>query len=236
MENHKMSKYKNPPIIEAVFEIRFPTELSIECRKDEYYAKIRSQYPNIFLPKIIDPEPYPLKNYRFENNDGSKLIQFCINRFSFHCKRYETFQKFKEESLKYTDLFCKHYNITKLKRTGLRYVNHIPIKRERGIIPLSKYLKFGYILPEAIPNEMELFHTVLLTKVKKGRLRVLIRSEEVGLPERVEVIVLDFDFFFEGDLIADNLQDYLEESHLHTKGTFESLISDEYKNMIEMED
>ena len=229
------NEYKNPPLVEAVFEIRFPAELSIECRKDEYYEKIRSQYPNIFVPRIIDPEPYPLKNYRFENSDKSKLVQFSISKFSFHCKKYKTFEKFGKESLKYTELFCKHYSISRLKRTGLRYINQIPIKRERGIITLFDYLKFGYILPDAIPNQMELFNTVLLTKVGKGKLRMSIHSEELGIPEGIEVIVLDFDFFFEGDLTADNLQNYLEESHLHTKKTFESLISDEYRDIMKEE-
>lgn len=34
------------PLVEVIFEIRFPAELSIECKKDEYYEKIRNDYPN----------------------------------------------------------------------------------------------------------------------------------------------------------------------------------------------
>ena len=226
------TKYKNAPVIEAVFEIRFPAELSIESRRDEYYEEIRAYYPNISVPVIDSPEPYPLKAYRFETDNKTKLIQFSINKFSFHSKKYETFKEFSSEALKYTESFCKHYKISSLKRTGLRYINYIPIERQDGIVLLAKYLKFGYILPNAIPNNFELFHTVLLTRIEAGKLRILITSQEALGAGRKEVIVLDFDFFFEGDILVDHLQDYLQRSHLHTKKIFESLISDEYRGTL----
>lgn len=222
------NQFKKAPVIEAVFEIRFPAELSIECRRDEYYEKIRQKYPNVSVPVIDSPEPNALRAYKFETEDKTKLIQFSINRFSFHSRNYKTFSEFNSETLKYIELFCNHYQISQLNRTGLRYINHIPIEMEQDVILLSKYLKFGYNLPNTIQENLELFHTVILTKIEDGKLRILIASQEKLGPLGKKAIVLDFDFFFEGDLFVQNLQDYLEKSHMYTKRTFESLMSDEY--------
>lgn len=222
-------QYKNPPLLQATIEIRFPAELTIECKKDEYYQKIRAEYPDIALPLVDNIEPYPLKNYRFTNSTGKKLIQFCLNKFSIHEAAYQGFEKFKMEALKYIKLFCKDYSIAELNRLGLRYINHILIKRDEGFINISKYLKFGYTLPEQISNKPELFHTVLLTKVNDGRLRILIQSQEIA---KKEMIILDFDFFYEGKLQTRNLEKYIDKAHTHTKSTFESLISDEYRRVM----
>jgi len=45
LEELKVSKkteiYKNVPLVETVFEIRFPVELAIECNRDKLYKKIK---------------------------------------------------------------------------------------------------------------------------------------------------------------------------------------------------
>ncbi len=230
------TKYIDPPVIEAVFEIRFPAELSIESQRDKYYEKIREYFPDISVPKVESPEPYPLKPYRFETSDKLKMIQFSINRFSFHTKKYNTFNEFNTEVINYIESFCELYRISKLNRTGLRYINHIPIERENGVLQISKYLKFGYILPDIIPSNLELFQTVLLSRIEEGKLRILIASQNAIGTGDGEIMVLDFDFFFEGDLSVDLLKNYLQNSHIHTKKVFESLISKEYRSIPEKGD
>ncbi|MCK5244887.1 MAG: TIGR04255 family protein, partial [Desulfobacterales bacterium] len=46
--------YPNSPLVEVVCEVRFPGELAIECRRDEFYEKIRDRYPTILFPKAGD--------------------------------------------------------------------------------------------------------------------------------------------------------------------------------------
>jgi len=58
MPEKAMSKlYKNPPSIDAVFEIRFSAELSIECQRDRFYERIRNDYPQIFVPIVVGESP-----------------------------------------------------------------------------------------------------------------------------------------------------------------------------------
>jgi uncharacterized protein (TIGR04255 family) len=231
-----MSKlYKNPPLLEAVFEIRFPPELTIECKKDEYYNLIRSEFPEINLPIVDSPEPYPLRNYLFRDSKREKGIQFSINKCSFHRYKYLGFNQFKEESLKDLNLFAQKFKIQTLNRTGLRYINHIPILRENGIIPLGKFLNFGYKTPKSIPDAYEFLHTVLFIKLGEGSLRLLIQYRKLQDEKETEIIILDFDYFFEGDLEFSKVETYINESHKHTKTIFEELVTEHYKKVMDME-
>ncbi|MGB8657691.1 MAG: TIGR04255 family protein [Candidatus Zixiibacteriota bacterium] len=179
--------YKNSPLVESVFEIRFPPELSIECRKDEYYDQIRNEFPEINLPLVDSPEPYAMRNYLFRDSKKEKGIQFSINKCSFHRYAYFGFNQFKVEALKYLRLFAERFKIQTLNRVGLRYVNHIPILREDGVIPLDKFLNFGYKIPKSIPEKYDFLHTVLFDEaprrkqrgIKNKSLQVSIYRDEV---------------------------------------------------------
>lgn len=231
-----MSKlYKNPPLIEAVFEIRFPAELSIECQRDKFYEKIRKDYPQIFVPIVMGESP-SLKSYEFKSSDGREILRCSINSFSIHTNKYRGFAKFEEDCLKYIKIFIGLFNITSLKRTGLRYINHIPIIKIEGCIPIEKYLKFGYHLPNNIQsNKFEIFHTIVVSKIEYGKLQLTTQYLEIPNAPHTEFILLDFDYYFEGELKTNKISDCLKKSHEYTKKIFEDIISDDYKKVMDEE-
>lgn len=227
--------YKNAPLKAVVFEIRFPAELSIETKRAEFFNNIKNDFPNLFVPVVDPAEAIALKPYEFKSEDLRKMIGFSINRFLFHTIDYSRgFELFEEECLKHITLFLEYFNIRNINRTGLRYVNHIPIIRRNGIIPIKEYLNFGFELPKTIPPEPELFHTVLVTRVGDGKLRILVQYQQ--LDRNTEVIVLDFDYYYEGVLNAADFPLYLANSHKHIKEqVFMNLISDNYRKILEKE-
>jgi uncharacterized protein (TIGR04255 family) len=231
-----MSKlYKNPPLVESVFEIRFPPELAIECRKDEYYDQIRNEFPEVNLPLADSPEPYPMKNYLFRDSKREKGIQFSINKCSFHRYKYLGFNQFKGELLRYLGSFAEKFKVQTLYRTGLRYVNHIPILREEGVIPLGKFLNFGYNTPKSIPGKYDFLHTVLFVKLGEGSIRILIQYKKLPDEKETEIIILDFDYFFEGNLEFSKIESYIDESHKYTKKIFEDLVTEHYRQIMNQE-
>jgi uncharacterized protein (TIGR04255 family) len=231
-----MSKlYRNPPLVESVFEMRFPPELGIECRKDEYYEEIRDEFPEINLPLVDSPEPYPMRNYLFRDAKREKGIQFSINKCSFHRYKYLGFREFEEQALRYLRLFAEKFKIKTLHRTGLRYVNHIPILREDGVIPLGKYLNLGYRTPESIPERYDFLHTVLFVKLGEGSLRILIQYKKLLDEKETEIIILDFDYFFEGQLEFSKVDTYINKSHSYTKRIFEDLITEHCRKIMDKE-
>ncbi len=227
--------YKNPPLVEAVFEIRFPAELSIDAKKDEYYSKIRNEFPIIsFQPPTIS-DPYQLRAILLKDSKHEKAIQFTMNRFSFHQYNYLGFNMFKKGVLKYIRMFIEHYNINLINRTGLRYVDHIPILKENGSIPLKRYLNFGYKTPISIPENYEDLLTMLLLNMNDGKLRLLIQYLKIPKQIETELLILDFDYFYEGKFPITDIEAKLDESHKHTKQVFEDLITDEYKTIMNKE-
>lgn len=225
-----MKQFKSAPLVETIFEIRFPAELAIEYSKDKYYEKIKEEFPQIFIPKTITSEAYALEPYQFLNTEGTQLILLAINKFAFITRIYENFQTFKQECLNCLTPFLELYNkISTLKRVGLRYVNHIPVSKEGEFIPVEKYLNFGYKLPDTISNRLSLFSSEFVTKVGNGKLRAIIQYE--SSPK--DIIILDFDYFLEKQLSSSEISTYLEESHRHTEEIFLSLITEEYKKIME---
>jgi uncharacterized protein (TIGR04255 family) len=227
--------YPNAPLDETIFEVRFPAELSIECKRDEYYEKIRSNFSNIFVPQYEAGKSYSLHPYSFRNNDHSEIINLSVNTFSYHKKKYEGFQIFKNKTIEYLETLFQIYKIKILKRTGLRYINYIPLERENGIIPMHNYLKFSYKLPDSISSNFEALETALLSKIGEGKLRTAIGLAKLTKDPQVEAILLDFDFYFEENLEVSKLELYLDNSHNYIKQAFEDIISDEYRNIMEGE-
>ncbi len=222
------------PLVEVIFEIRFPAELSIECKKDEYYEKIRNNYPNIYVPTITSPEPYPLKTYEFKNNEETEMLRFSINRFSVHSYIYKSFDWFKERASKYPKLFCKMFKINVLRRTGLRYINHINLLPSPDeILPIDQVLNVNIKLPEAIPTNLKDINLQFVTKFDQGNLKVLIQHQRITREVYEERIVLDLDYFLTKDLHAEKIDEYLNLSHANTKKVFEALITKFYKEKFE---
>lgn len=221
--------YKNAPLIEAVFEIRFPAEIAIKCKTDLFYHQIKSVFPI-----LAEHRPEAGFIYDFLNKSQKEIIRVALDRASYHTKEYSGgFAKFQEDALKYLQLFINTYKIEKLTRTGLRYVNHIPIVKINGLVPLEKYINFGYKLPGThIPNQFEQLHTILVVKIETGKLQILLQTKEITDITKTEVLVLDFDFMYTGQLDAKNIVEYIAKSHIYTKDIFEDLIASEYKKVM----
>lgn len=221
--------FKNSPLIQVVCEVRFPGEPAVECHRDEFYESIRTEFPKVFVPEAKHGEHLALSPYTFKNEEETELINVAINRFSLMTFKYQGFDLFRVQFLKYFKLFCQRYRIGKLNRLGLRYINHIPILRNKeGIIPLSDYLNFGYKLPESIPQTLTELGTVLVLKRGEGHLRILIQHQQLEDPQRTEIVLLDFDYNLTQDLTSDRIGAVMDISHQHTKDVFLNIISDRY--------
>ena len=146
------------------------------------------------------------------------------------------FRGFNTECLKYMNSFCDLYKISNLRRTGLRYINHISILKEvDGSIPIGRYINLKYDLPHSIPQKFNLFTTTLVVQKGKGKLRILIEYQKLPTPQETEIILLDFDYYLEKDLVADKLAGYLSDSHSRTEEVFLDLITKEYEEAIKGE-
>ena len=224
--------YPNSPLVEIVFEIRYPADLSIKCNIDKYANRIRSKFPIIIAHPELSAHLYEFSN----NNPKTETVKVGVDRFSYHTSEYQGgFESFEKKALQLVNEFIEVYKIGSLIRTGLRYINHIPIVKVDGCIPLERYLNFGYKLPVtgSVPDRYELLHTILVVKVGKGNLRIIIEYRENPDLVNSEILVVDFDYFLMGQLESSDVSRFIQQSHGHTKKIFEDLITDDYRRVME---
>lgn len=228
-KNIKSEIYSNSPLVEVVFEIKFPGEPIVECRRDIFFDFIRKDYSKVFIPQTKEGSFVALEPYHFEKEDRSSGIMLAINRFSYYCREYPGFAAFKKEVIRLIDIFKKSYpKISVINRTGFRYINIIPFTREEGIVPLDKFLNVKLQLPTTIPERYNSISIGFIAKINGGsittRIETLSATDKSG-----EAILLDIDYAKEEGLSINNVGKYLDESHNYSRQLFEDLITDTYK-------
>ncbi|MBI5233526.1 MAG: TIGR04255 family protein [Deltaproteobacteria bacterium] len=225
----KFEIYPNSPLVEVIFEIRFPGEPVVECKRDFFFDLVRDEYTNILVPQTKEGGFVALEPYRFENKAGNAGIMLSLNRFAYYCRKYPGFKVFKKEVLTLIKKFRKAYpKINSLNRTGFRYVNIIPFTREEGIVPLDRFFNLKLQVPKAIPEKYSNISVGFISKIKKGsitsRFETLKAANQSG-----EAILLDLDYAKEETLLIKNIEKYLDESHNLARQLFEDLITDSYR-------
>ena len=228
----KVEIYKNAPLIETVFEIRFPAEPAIECNRDKLYKKIENIYSKVLVPVAVIGKAIALEPYRFESTDGNNGIIISINKFAFYCKKYKGFNSFKTETIRLFSIFEEIFKIQKLRRAGLRYINIIPFIRENDIIPVENYLNIKIVLPNSITTDFKNLSLIFVSQTKEGGSLTTRIESAISNDKKQEGIILDFDYAQEGDLYFSQIDKYLEESHNNTKYIFKQLIADNYKKVM----
>lgn len=228
-------QYPNQPLIDVAFEIRFPGDPAVECRRDEFFRLVRDKYPKVYVPKLQPGDAPALALYHFKEEDDQATIMTAINKLAYSTKKYPGFDAFKEEVLRIVAIFGTTFKVEKLTRTGLRYVNAIPFVPKAGRIPFREYLKVGFQLP---PPAIDNFTTMNFTFASPvGNGTITARIEHMLAEDRShEAILLDFDYAMQADLVFGKIGAYLEESHSVTKQMFEGMITDEYRNYIRGEE
>jgi uncharacterized protein (TIGR04255 family) len=222
------AKYPHSPLVEVVFEMRFPGEPAVECHRDEFFGLIRKEFPNVWVPSVEPGQPVALQPYHFRAADETETVMIALNRFAYAARRYAGFEHFEPRALELAQRFCKHFGIEKLTRTGLRYINAIPFAREAGAIPWRRYFTIDLSLPATGAEDFLNAGLAFETRCETGAITTRIACAKSAEGGR-EVFVLDFDFAKTEGLTASKLETYMTESHEHTKKLFEGILSDDYK-------
>ena len=229
--SNKNEIYKNAPLVETIFEIRFPGEPAIECNRDKFYKRVRNVYSKVLVPKASEGTALALQPYAFECEDGNNGIRLSINTVAVYCRKYKGFKPFKKETMRIFSILRELFKIQKLNRTGLRCINVIPFTRVKNAVPINDYLNIEIRLPKLVSTDFKDLNIVFISKTKGGAITT--RIEPATSPDKSqEVIILDFDYAKSENLDFDCIESYIDESHEHTKRFFEGLITDDYRKVM----
>ena len=143
MREYKRVRYQKSPLIEVIFQLRFPTILSINANQPiEFQDKIREKYP--FYQEdneqhneiVIDQNGNPvqtktsnLKNYVFISADQSYKINLTSSFLSISTLKYTQWEDLKKHIGFAIPIFEKVYKPLFYTRVGLRYVDVIDRKK-----------------------------------------------------------------------------------------------------------
>lgn len=215
----------NAPLVEAIFELRFPGEPAVITSLDAYYEEVRKDFPQVFVPNAQPGLAPALQPWEFKNQTGLRWIAISVNAFAFHVRDYVDYEDFKNQVLPLADRFCKQYRIAELTRVGTCYLNRILILRPPDKpIPLSNYLNMGFRLPEVIDaSALEDIH--LQFAIRRASTQLVLGLHYVAQPES---LILDLDCGVVDEVSSSSLASHLDTVHSCVEDAFAGLAADQY--------
>ncbi len=220
--------YPNSPLIEVVSEVRFEPELNIQCNIDRFHNKIRSMYPDL---SVQQSPQLPLFAYLFENRSKQNGIRVSLNSFSYFEKKYSGHKSFIDNFCNLVSLFLQTYKLSNFRRLGWRYVNLIPFTRERGLIPIKRFLNINIKIADFDNNNFENFSTFFISKTSCGSITIKIETQ-LNVVDGQESILLDFDHSITTKLSPKKIGESISNVHQETRQIFESLITESYRSYL----
>ncbi len=199
------------PVVEAVIEFRTPATSNIEEGSSRGHFESRlTGYAFLDSSRLFQHhsffeegawktkvEDIGWKGMRFQSDDETRILQ--LNRDGFVFSRlapYTDWSTFCDEALALWEVFRAVASPTDVQRTGLRYINRIPLPP--GSTDLDRVLQKGPTLPEGLPLPVLEFHQQeTLVVLETAYLIRLARSMAPILPgtDPALGIIVDIDVF-----------------------------------------
>ncbi len=217
------------PLTEVICQVRFPTFLSIGGRGlMQFQEAIRLRFP-----EFVEPPPIEIKLnaggsqqslvsetvgqvFQFRTADASALTSLSTDAYAYSTEKYSVWNDFANDLTLIHYAATSAYKLPYAKRIGLRYVNQIA-GREYGIDTLKELSTLlrpelvGLVETDAWSEPEELVTQTLFHDLDDGRMvmRLGLRSDAVQGP----LILLDYDYYVEGQQPLDNLIERCETFH-----------------------
>lgn len=133
-------KYKKAPLVEVIFQLRFPTILSINAYQPvDFQTRIRRMFPyyseqleksqdvvlNPAMQSIAMGKSCENKNYAFITPDELTKVNLTPSFIAISTMNYDQWEQFEELSINVIEAFEKVYEPAFYNRVGLRYTNVI---------------------------------------------------------------------------------------------------------------
>ena len=242
-------KYKNPPIKEAVCEVRFPADKPLAAEKiEQFYEQIKDNFPNRKIGKVgsfqlnlsKDKEgEAKLQEQKFDiflSEDQKTAVHiFSEGTVSVHrFEPYSSWTELKPVLFEVVDAYRKIFSPGSVERIGLRFVNEI--KFEKDGFSTDKYFLYELKFPDEVEGEVISHFVGTLFKVEDGRDAINVRIADKATKEDNErAFTFDLDYFLSKPqgILPDKLHEWIENAHKKLESYFEAILSGETKKMFD---
>ena len=205
--------WKNPPILEALLDIRVTLPSSVEAVALEAFSDgLEERFPlKMPLSTVqfgFEEQPgqppalqVPISNthgYRFQSADGHKVVQVHREGFTFsRVGSYETWADFSQEAHELWQRYLALAEPETVTRLGLRYINRIRIPMNGGPIDFKDYLLTTPEISPDVPQELVGFfmHLVIPSADRTSFANVIQMMESPISGTDLLPLIFDIDVF-----------------------------------------
>jgi len=239
-------KYANPPILEAVCELRFGDDTQWDLTiPGLVYEKIKEQFPHReqrLVPRIevknseeaTEQRIFTERRMFFLADDRRTSVQvgprvLAINRL----KPYEGWERFKPAIKAAWEAVVSTAAPGTITRMGLRYINRIEVPDPEP--RLEDYFDFRPFLGERLPRQVTNFVVGCVLRLSDGPDACRIQLAD-ALPDTagVRAFILDLDYFLDrpGTPTSEAMR-WIEDAHTRAEEIFEGCITDRLRSIFE---
>ena len=224
------------PIVEAILEIRYSSDIPSEARFGMIYGSIGDFFKNEPIPLPIAHLPQDIRNqdpnlrykahhqFREKNqtlNVGPDVINFSTSEPYCGWKAWSVF------FYKILETFLNSKVLKKVERIGLRYINRF----EENIfekIDCEVFVTGNKLTNESTNLRTEMIDDEFIKVLQIGNSITMIRDRN-----KINCSVIDIDVLYnieDSKHFVQNHQEIIEKAHIKEKQIFFSLLKDSYLN------
>lgn len=228
MKNHK--PWRNAPLQEAVFEIRFPSIADYAIFAGGMAMSQKGDFPTTLklhadIPEMI--ELAGLVKHRFISEDESLLFQTGSDVLSINSIRYNGFSNFLESIQKILIGSENFINISSFTRLGLRYINKFSNIEDPSTV-LNINLPFN--------NDVDVSETQLLQiqEINKINDEGMLQAINIQFSAAPKDLILDLDVSLnlpQQSWDVNEILSWADKAHNIIWDKFQTLISDSEKEV-----
>jgi uncharacterized protein (TIGR04255 family) len=232
-------KYKNAPVVEAVFELRLKQDKAMDLTAPgRMFEKISKDFPIKEQRQLKEVEitqgpegpntiTRDIERMFFLTADRLQFIQLGSNLMAVHCvKPYPTWAIFRQRIKQALSTLKDIAEIGEPERLGIRYINRIEIPLEK--IDIDQYFEFSPNIGQGLPQMLAGFALSAVLPFKDNRDYCKIQLVNV-LPESPgnSAYVLDIDYFMAklGNVNSDQVMLWVDDAHSEVRRLFEGCIT-----------
>ncbi len=144
----------HPPLSEVAFEISFPRQFLVENRIADFQQAIADSYPNSsdeFMVRVPPAAGFgrspragslvmPIRTFVFQNKESTRSVKASVVNVNFVVTNYKDFADYKGSLTLVVGAAIRIFELRRIERFGLRYVNKIPILRSGDSLAFQDYV------------------------------------------------------------------------------------------------
>jgi uncharacterized protein (TIGR04255 family) len=237
---------EHPPLTEVAFEVNFPNLFAVEAGIAEYQRRMQSLYPTsggeyvVHLPATVafgkptkqdNARLEPRRSFVFQNPTGSRTVRVSVVNFTLLVTDYLHFEDYKSTLIAALSPAIEIFQLQRVERVGLRYVNQIPIMKQQAEIRYRERVRSpidANAFLERVPSNFLTEVCLDLDNAKKLTIRSGLLPQQDDAPTRTYLLDLDCYTFGDLPLSIGGLPKLLDEYHGAIEAEFIRAVTDDY--------